>query len=79
MARRIEAEELTLGSATLVIASTANEIEEQYGLYDHYQPEQMRVIPPGTDLKRFMPPDGSEQQAPIAADVARFLNIRRSR
>ncbi len=74
MARRIEAEELTLGSATLVIASTANEIEEQYGLYDHYQPEQMRVIPPGTDLKRFMPPDGSEQTAPIAGEVARFLN-----
>jgi sucrose-phosphate synthase len=74
MARRIEAEELTLGSASLVIASTANEIEEQYGLYDHYQPEQMRVIPPGTDLKRFMPPDGSEQNTPIASEVARFLN-----
>lgn len=74
MARRVEAEELTLGSAALVIASTADEIEEQYGLYDHYQPEQMQVIPPGTDLKRFMPPDGSEQHAPIAAEVARFLN-----
>jgi sucrose-phosphate synthase len=73
MARRVEAEELTLGSASLVIASTANEIEEQYGLYDHYQPEQMRVIPPGTDLKRFMPPDGSEQHAPIAVEVNRFL------
>lgn len=73
MARRVEAEELTLGSASLVIASTSNEIEEQYGLYDHYQPEQMRVIPPGTDLKRFMPPDGGEQHAPIAAEVARFL------
>lgn len=74
MARRVEAEELTLGSASLVIASTANEIEEQYGLYDHYQPDQMRVIPPGTDLTRFMPPDGSEQHAPIATEVARFLN-----
>jgi sucrose-phosphate synthase len=74
MARRVEAEELTLGSASLVITSTANEIEEQYGLYDHYQPEHMQVIPPGTDLKSFMPPDGSEQHAPIAAEVARFLN-----
>lgn len=74
MARRIEAEELTLGSASLVITSTANEIDAQYGLYDHYQPEQMQVIPPGTDLTRFKPPDGSEQRAPIAADVARFLN-----
>lgn len=73
MARRVEAEELTLGSASLVIASTANEIEEQYGLYDHYQPEQMRVVPPGTDLKSFMPPDGGERDAPIAGAVARFL------
>lgn len=73
MARRIDAEELTLGSASLVIVSTANEIEEQYELYDYYQPEQMRVIPPGTDLKRFRPPDGNEQHEPIAADVARFL------
>jgi len=73
MARRIEAEELALGSASLVIASTANEIEEQYGLYDYYQPEQMRVIPPGTDLLRFKPPDGSEQSEPVAADIARFL------
>lgn len=74
MARRVEAEELTLGSASLVITSTSNEIEEQYGLYDHYQPEQMRVVPPGTDLKSFMPPDGSEQDAPIATEVNRFLS-----
>ncbi len=73
MARRVEAEEQTLGSAALVIASTANEVEAQYGLYDYYQPEQMRVIPPGTNLTHFMPPDGSERQAPIAADLARFL------
>ena len=73
MARRIEAEELTLGAAELVITSTANEIEEQYGLYDHYQPEQMQVVPPGTDLQRFTPPDGSEANAPIATEVTRFL------
>jgi len=75
MARRVEAEEQTLGSAALVIASTDNEVEAQYGLYDYYQPEQMRVIPPGTDLQRFMPPDGSESQAPIAAELARFLRV----
>lgn len=74
MARRIEAEEETLAAAELVIASTANEVEEQYALYDHYQPAQMRVVPPGTDLARFHPPDGFETSAPIAADLARFLN-----
>ncbi|SMF97362.1 sucrose-phosphate synthase [Methylomagnum ishizawai] len=73
MARRVEAEELTLGTASLVIASTHNEIEEQYGLYEQYQPQYMRVIPPGTDLDRFTPPDGVERSAPIALELARFL------
>jgi sucrose-phosphate synthase len=73
MARRIEAEELTLASAERVITSTHQEIEEQYGRYDHYQPEQMRVIPPGTDLTRFHPPDGSESKAPMVAELRRFL------
>ncbi len=71
--RRIDAEEETLGAAQLVITSTFQEIEEQYGLYDRYQPEQMRVVPPGTDLNRFQPPDGKEYQSPVAEDLARFL------
>ena len=73
MARRIEAEELTLASAERVITSTNQEIEEQYELYDYYQPEQMRVIPPGTDLSRFHPPEGMEWQTGIAGEIARFL------
>lgn len=73
MARRIEAEENTLSVARLVIASTDNEIQEQYGLYDCYQPERMSVVPPGTDLERFVPPDGTESDAPIALELARFL------
>ena len=73
MTRRIEAEEDTLATAELVIASTQNEIEEQYGLYDHYQPELMRVIPPGTDLERFHTPAGTEANEPIAQELRRFL------
>lgn len=56
MHRRIEAEETTLATAERVITSTRQEIDEQYALYDHYQPEQMRVIPPGIDLQLFHPP-----------------------
>lgn len=73
MVRRIEAEELTLASAERVITSTHQEVHEQYALYDFYQPKQMVVIPPGTDLERFHPPDGSEWKSPIAADISRFL------
>jgi len=74
ISRRIEVEEDVLGAAELVITSTHQEIEEQYGLYNHYQPEQMKVIPPGTELEQFFPPDGSEQDSPIQRELARFLN-----
>jgi sucrose-phosphate synthase len=73
ISRRIEVEEDVLGTADLVIASTRQEIEEQYGLYNHYQPEQMKVVPPGTELDQFFPPDGSEQNSPMRAELARFL------
>jgi sucrose-phosphate synthase len=73
MARRVEAEETALGTASRVIVSSTNEIDEQYGLYDHYQPERMSVIPPGTDLQRFKPPDGSERNSTYVAELTRFL------
>ena len=58
MNQRINAEEELLANADLVITSTRNEIESQYGLYDYYDPACMTVIPPGTDLELFYPPDG---------------------
>ncbi|MDH3525923.1 MAG: glycosyltransferase [Gammaproteobacteria bacterium] len=74
ISRRIEVEEDVLGAAELVITSTHQEIEEQYGLYNYYQPEQMTVIPPGTELDLFFPPDGSEQDSPMRRELARFLS-----
>jgi sucrose-phosphate synthase len=71
--RRIEAEEITLATAERVITSTHQEIEEQYELYDHYQPEKMRVLPPGTDLKKFMPPTGEELNSPLFDELVRHL------
>jgi len=73
ISRRIEAEEITLGAAERIITSTNQEIEEQYGLYDFYQPEGMRVIPPGTDLSFFYPSGEKEKAAPIAQEIKRFL------
>ena len=60
MARRIHAEEEVLANADLVITSTNNEIEAQYGLYNYYDPNCMAVIPPGTDLERYRPPADGE-------------------
>lgn len=73
ISRRIEAEETTLGVAERVITSTQQEIEQQYGLYDFYQPERMRVIAPGTDLDKFFPPQGGEESSSIANELKRFL------
>jgi sucrose-phosphate synthase len=74
ISRRIEAEETTLGVAERVIASTQQEVRQQYGIYDFYQPERMRVIPPGTDMTQFFPPLGNEEQSDIANELKRFLN-----
>jgi sucrose-phosphate synthase len=73
---RIEAEELTLGSAAFVIASTYQEIEEQYSIYDQYQPERMVVIPPGVTLERFYPAPEGWSTPPIQAELDRFLGDR---
>ena len=72
IARRIDAEEDVLANADLVITSTANEIEQQYGLYNYYDPERMSVIPPGTDLSQFRPPENDET-IPFKQVVDRFL------
>ncbi|MDX1573841.1 MAG: HAD-IIB family hydrolase [Methylophaga sp.] len=73
MGRRIEAEEITLATAEQVITSTHQEIEEQYELYDHYQPEKMRVIPPGTNVQQFTPPRGDEQHTELYETLTRSL------
>ncbi len=70
--RRIDAEEEVLANAELVITSTHNEIEMQYGLYNYYEPERMAVIPPGTDLNQFHPPARDEKFG-FAVQVDRFL------
>jgi len=73
LSRRIEAEELTLATAERVITSTHQEIEEQYELYDYYQPAQMCVIPPGTDLNKFTQPSGGEKDSDIFVTISRHL------
>jgi sucrose-phosphate synthase len=74
VSRRIDAEEETLTNADLVITSTRNEIEEQYELYDCYTPEKMAIIPPGTDLEQFHPPDASCNESVFAKTLLKFLH-----
>lgn len=73
MSQRIEAEELSLDTAALVVTSTHQEVEEQYALYDNYQPESMEVIPPGVDLQRFYPPKPGRWKPDAYYNIGRFL------
>lgn len=70
--RRIDAEEETLANADMVVTSTENEIQEQYGLYNYYDPGRMRVIPPGTNLEQFFPPTDDERFA-VTERLERFV------
>jgi len=73
MSSRIEAEEFALDNAAMVIASTRQEVEQQYSIYDNYQPENMLVIPPGVELDRFYPPRRGWFKPPIFLELERFL------
>ncbi len=71
---RIEAEEIALATASMVVTSTHQEVEEQYQLYERYQPSTMEVIPPGTDLSRFYPSRNPIHRYPYFQSLRRFLN-----
>ena len=69
-----DAEEEILANADLVITSTHNEIEAQYGLYNYYDPGRMLVVPPGTDLTLFHPPQDNDEAISFETQLPRFLN-----
>ena len=72
MSTRVRAEEEVLLAADMVVVSTGQEIEEQYGLYDWTDPDKMTVIPPGVNLERFTPPPATFDP-PMRAELKRFL------
>jgi sucrose-phosphate synthase len=55
MDRRIHAEEDALKGADLVVTSTRQEKETQYGLYRNRELPLYQVIPPGLDTEKFYP------------------------
>ncbi|MCF8110323.1 MAG: HAD-IIB family hydrolase [Desulfobacteraceae bacterium] len=52
---RIRVEEKIIKNANLIIASTNQEITDQYGLYENSKAPEYKVIPPGIDVERFHP------------------------
>jgi sucrose-phosphate synthase len=71
---RIEAEEMALDNATMVMSSTHNEEKNQYALYNHYDPSRINVIAPGVELSRFF--SGKTEPSlvySVKSKVSRFL------
>ncbi|MBU6459670.1 MAG: HAD-IIB family hydrolase [Proteobacteria bacterium] len=71
--KRIEAEEAVLAGASILVTSTRQEANDQYGLYDNFRPKIAAVIPPGIDLSRFSPPPRAFTAHHVQAMVDRFL------
>ncbi len=55
MHTRITREEQIIRKADLIVTSTQQEIDKQYGLYNNSQNKNFAVIPPGIDLDVFYP------------------------
>ena len=70
LAERIETEEQALRGADLIVASSRDEAEVQYATYGAYEPGRIRIVTPGSDLKRFA--DASTTPA-VEQMLARFL------
>lgn len=71
---RIEAEEETIENAALLVASSKNEEDEQYKLYDHYDPRRIIVNPPGCDLAKYGEQPGKQAVKQLQHTLRRFLN-----
>lgn len=74
LSERIEAEEVALDAARLIVTSTEQESGEQYQPYANNNARFHAVIPPGIDLDRFSPPGRDDDKRPaIARELERFL------
>lgn len=72
--QRIAVEQDVLQHASLIITSTRQEIEEQYGMYQRHDTQQYSVIPPGIDASRFSPPGRRKIHPVLKHKVDRFLS-----
>ncbi|MEB3158698.1 MAG: HAD family hydrolase [Synechococcus sp.] len=71
--RRIDAEELALAHADLVITSTRQEATEQYSRYGRFQADRAQVVPPGVDARRFYPQQSAAEMKAVESLLTPFL------
>lgn len=71
--RRIAEEHALIRHASIIVTSTRQEVELQYGMYSQPDPKRFRVIPPGTDTSRFSPPGRRPVSETVEKSIHRFL------
>lgn len=71
--RRIAEEEALIQHASMIVTSTRQEVELQYGMYAQPDAKKFRIIPPGTDTSRFSPPGRRPIADSVEQSIARFL------
>jgi len=71
--RRIAVEEDVMQQASMIVTSTRQEIEEQYGMYRNYDACRYRVIQPGVDISRYSPPSRKPINENLILLIDRFL------
>jgi sucrose-phosphate synthase len=80
---RIHMEEEVLKTADLVIASTHQEVNNQYGLYHNKDIPKYDVIPPGLDVDKFYPfyhdmlPDADKEEIELYAQASMLEELNR--
>ncbi len=72
---RIDTEENIIGKADMIITSTQQEIDKQYGLYTNGATGKYTVIPPGIELDAFYPYYDSELDVDLLSEEAKQTKI----
>lgn len=72
---RIDTEENIIGKADMIITSTQQEIDKQYGLYNKGPAGSYTVIPPGIDLDAFYPYYDSQIDIDLLSEEAKQTRI----
>ena len=80
---RIQVEEEVLKKADLIIASTHQEVAEQYGQYQNKDLPKYKVIPPGLDVEKFYPfyhdmlPEADKEEIELYAQASMLEELNR--
>ncbi len=75
MDTRIEMEEKIISGADMIITSTQQEIDKQYGLYENSDSAKYVVVPPGIDIDTFHPYYDSELDIDLLTEEVKQTKV----